>query len=155
MEITYGHNDTGEPGDTETVTPGSVGGRGKRATQWYRACGLPNAVWLLSMKNMAGLFGGGVLGHRLGTVLFGAGFGVLLCTLLGALIGIALTFQYHGLLILRRLTMRVRFYLRRAVHPQQIDAEAIFTVVEQRQVPIRVFHHDGTPVLVPEPEGSR
>lgn len=117
--------------------------------------GEEKAVWLLSMKNIGGLILGGLLGQRLGTVLFGAGVGVLLCTLLGAGLGMALTFQYHGLLILRRLVIRLRFYLRRAVAPRTVDAEAIFTVVEQHELPIRVFHHDGTPVLVAEGEYPR
>lgn len=117
--------------------------------------GEEKAVWLLSMKNIGGLILGGLLGQRLGTVLFGAGVGVLLCTLLGAGLGMALTFQYHGLLILRRLVIRLRFYLRRAVAPRTVDAEAIFTVDAVQEVPIRVFHHDGTPVLVAEGEYPR
>jgi hypothetical protein len=118
--------------------------------------GEEKAVWLLSMKNMIGLILGGVVGHRLGSVLFGAGVGVLLCMLLGASVGIALTFQYHGLLIARRLVMRLRFYLRRAIAPRTVDAEAIFAVgAPPEAVPIQVFLHDGTPVLVPEREGRR
>ena len=114
--------------------------------------GEEKAVWLLSMKNIGGLILGGILGQRLGAVLCGAGIGVLLCMLLGAVLGMAVTFQYHGLLIGRRLTMRVRFYLRRAVRPQEIDADTIFLVVEPHELPIRVFHHDGTPVLVADGE---
>lgn len=118
--------------------------------------GEEKAVWLLSMKNMIGLILGGVVGHRLGTVLVGAGVGVLLCMVLGAMVGIGLTFQYHGLLIARRLVMRLRFYLRRAVRPQAIDAEAIFAVgAVQEAVPIQVFLHDGTPVLVAHQEYPR
>src|SRR5688500_2315511 len=90
--------------------------------------GEEKAVWLLSMKNIIGLILGGVVGHRLGAVLVGAGFGVLLGMILGAIVGIALTFQYHGLLIARRLVMRLRFYLRRALRPHAIDAEAIFAM---------------------------
>lgn len=114
--------------------------------------GEEKVAWLLSMKNMGGLFGGGLVGHRLGSLLFGEGMPVLCCALLGALIGMTLTFQYHGLLILRRLLIRVRFYLGRAVAPRTLDAEAIFTVVEQRERPIQVAYHDGTPIIVPQIE---
>lgn len=118
--------------------------------------GEEKAVWLLSMKNLIGLILGGVVGHRLGTVLVGTGVGVLLIMLLGALVGSVLTFQYHGLLIARRLVLRLRFYLRRAIRPQQIDAEAIFAVsTPPEELPIQVFLHDGTPVLMPEREGRR
>lgn len=117
--------------------------------------GEEKAVWLLSMKNIGGLILGGLLGQRLGSILFGEGIGVLLCMVFGASIGIALTFQYHGLLILRRLVMRLRFYLQRAVAPRTLDAEAIFAVVAVQELPIRVFHHDGTPVLVADQEYHR
>lgn len=117
--------------------------------------GEEKAIWLLSMKNIVGLIAGGLLGQRLGTVLVGDGGLVLLGTVLGAALGIALTFQHHGLLILRRLVIRLRFYLRRAITPRTVEADAIFAIVEQREVLIRVFHYDGTPVIVPQIERSR
>jgi hypothetical protein len=112
--------------------------------------GEEKVAWLLSMKNMGGLLGGGLVGHRLGSLLFGDGVPVLLCTLLGAVLGMTLTFQYHGLLIVRRLLIRVRFYLRRAVAPRTVDAEGFFHVVERREIPIQVSAHDGTPIIVPQ-----
>jgi hypothetical protein len=112
--------------------------------------GEEKAVWLLSVKNIGGLIGGGILGQRLGTALFGSGALVLLCTVLGAVLGITLTFQHHGLLILRRLVIRARFYLQRAIRPRVVDAEAIFPVVTRPDVVIRVERPDGTPVIVPE-----
>ena len=112
--------------------------------------GEEKAVWLLSVKNIGGLIGGGILGQRLGTVLFGSGALVLLCTVLGALLGITFTFQHHGLLILRRLLIRARFYLQRAIRPRVIDAEGIFPVRTRQATPIRVTRHDGTPVILPE-----
>ncbi|HEX6291291.1 MAG TPA: hypothetical protein VFZ66_19060 [Herpetosiphonaceae bacterium] len=117
--------------------------------------GEEKAVWLLSIKNIGGLIGGGVLGHRLGSLVFGDGLGVLLCTLLGALAGLILTFQQHGLLILRRLVIRVQFYLRRAVRARTLDADAIFPVNVPREIPIQVFQYDGTPVIVPQIERTR
>ena len=114
--------------------------------------GEEKVAWVLSMKNMGGLFGGGLVGHRLGSLLFGEGVAVLLCTLLGAVLGMTLTFQYHGLLILRRLVIRLRFYLQRAIAPRTVDAEAIFVVAERRAIPIQVSTHDGTPLIVPQIE---
>jgi hypothetical protein len=113
--------------------------------------GEEKAVWLFSFKNIGGLIGGGLVGHRLGSLLFGEGTPVLLCALVGAALGIALTFQHHGLLILRRLLIRARFYLHRAIRPRTVDAETIFTVVAQREHPIRITRQDGTPVLVAQP----
>lgn len=117
--------------------------------------GEEKVAWLLSMKNMGGLFGGGLVGHRLGSLLFGAGVPVLLCTLLGAVLGMTLTFQYHGLLILRRLVIHLRFYLQRAIAPRTVDAETIFAVAERRAIPIQVSTHDGTPIIVPQIERTR
>jgi hypothetical protein len=117
--------------------------------------GEEKAIWVLSMKNIGGLIGGGLIGHRLGSLLVGDGLGVLLCAVLGALLGIALTFQFHGLLILRRLLIRARFYLWRAVRPCTVDAEAIFAVVEPTDSPIRVALRDGTPLIVPQMERTR
>jgi len=112
--------------------------------------GEEKAIWLLSLKNMGGLIIGGILGQRLGTILVGEGSLVLLCTILGAVLGITLTFQYHGLMILRRLGIRARFYVQRALRPRVIDAEAIFAALEQQTYPIRIERLDGTPVIMPE-----
>jgi len=117
--------------------------------------GEEKVIWLLSYKNIAGLIAGGIIGHRLGRAIAGEGGLVFLCTILGAGLGIALTFQHHGLLILRRLTIRVRFYLQRAIRPRTVDAEAIFAAPPPPPTPIRVFLHDGTPVIVPQIERMR
>ena len=110
--------------------------------------GEEKVFWLVSQKNVLGLFLGWMIGQRLGQLLFGDGSLVPLCGAVGAILGVAVTFQYHGLLIARRLTIAARFYLRRAFRSPPIDAETLFPPVPPPAPSISVFRYDGTPVIV-------
>jgi hypothetical protein len=109
--------------------------------------GEEKAVWIFSFKNVGGLIVGGFLGHRLFSVLGWTGGLVFVGVLLGAAIGITLTFQRRGVLIARRLLIMLRFYIRRAVAARRIDATTLYTVVEQREQLVRVRRRSGSAII--------
>jgi hypothetical protein len=108
--------------------------------------------WVFTMKNAGGVFGGGMVGNRIGDVL-GSGGIVLLCIVLGAVAGLILTLDRRGLMWGRRYWLAGRWYVRRAMQPTIIDAAACYEVVEDSETPI-VIRAAGKTLVAPAREGG-
>ncbi len=109
--------------------------------------GEEKAIWLLSYKNIAGLLLGGYIGHEFGSSLAGTGGWVLGAVVLGAVIGVVLTMQYRGLLVARRLLIRLWFYLQRTCGPRRIDARLLYQTIETPRHVVRVRRQHGQQVV--------
>lgn len=113
--------------------------------------GEEKAVWVLSYKNILGLVLGGLVGQRLGLVAGGQGLAPVLVGCAGALIGVLLTMQLHGIVVGRRLLIRLRFYLGRAVRPRVIDAALCYTAAAPPAPLLQLRTMDGTPLVEQRP----
>jgi|GEM_PF-5665636 len=109
--------------------------------------GEEKAVWIFSFKNLAGLIVGGIIAQRLAVLLLEPGLLTALIATLGAVVGVTLTMQRHGVILGRRLLIRLRFYVFRSTKPRVIDAALCYTHVEEREQPVRMRTVDGTPVV--------
>jgi hypothetical protein len=108
--------------------------------------------WIFTMKNAGGMFGGGIVGSRIGDILGGGGI-LMVCMLLGAVAGLILTLDRRGLMWGRRYWLAGRWYVRRAYQPTIIEAAAWYEVVEESETPI-VIRAAGKTLVAPVREGG-
>src|SRR5919202_5948721 len=101
--------------------PGFVGNFGREAI-W----GLP-----LTTLNVAAMLGGLSVGRQIGAALHLGGPLFILQTLLWIVLGVVLTYEHHGLFVVRRALLRVAYARRTLTHHRTIDASAWIVIVEQ------------------------
>lgn len=111
--------------------------------------GEEKVAWLVSYNHVVGMLLGGFVGRTLGVILDVSAGWMLLGSVLGAMLGIWLATQYHGLRVGRRLTIRLRFYVRRSRGPQRINAAVLYDSPTTRPVLVRVRQQTGAPVVLP------
>ncbi len=106
--------------------------------------GEEKAWWIFTYKNVAGVVVGGFMGNRIGQ-LMGGGIWNMLMIVVGAALGLLVTLNQRGLMWGRRRWIALWFYLSEAVSPTTIDAATLYTVTTEEEQRL-VFTHDGATI---------
>src|SRR3712207_6555800 len=96
--------------------------------------GAIRAVWRLTWKTFAGVGIGAVLGMQVGTLVYGAGLAVGGLTLLGAALGWACMRQRRGMVAVKRLWIRLQFWLRVLRKQTELDGRVYGVVRDEPQI---------------------
>jgi hypothetical protein len=111
--------------------------------------GNEKVFWIFSYKHAAGLLMGGFLGRLGANVIFDGVGWALTGMVLGAIVGMLLLTQYHGILVARRVGLLARFYLQRSRRPQRINAALLYEEPMSQPQRMRVRYRNGTPIAIP------
>jgi hypothetical protein len=116
-----------------------------RELEQFLGKGEEKAWWFLTYKNVAGIVVFGFIGNRIGQLL-GGGIWNMVMIAVGALAGLLITLNQRGLMWGRRRVIALWFYLREAVSPTTIDAATWYTVTTEEEQRL-VFSHEGHTIV--------
>ena len=121
-----------------------------RQLEQYIGRGEEKVLWIFSYKHVGGALLGGFLGRFVFNVLAGESIGwAFLGMVLGALVGVLLLTQYHGVLMVHRLLLLMRFYARRSRGARRVHAALLYEVVPTAPLQVRVRVRNGQAIIVP------
>ena len=118
----------------------------QRELEQFVGRGEEKAFWILSYKNAGGLIVGAFIGSRVGELLGGGGW-VFLMIPLCAIFSLSMTINVRGIMLAKRLIMRLRFWLSQALSPTVVDSDQLYSYHEEAEQLVYVREQTGTTVI--------